>query len=437
MNLVEKVYIMTVAISAEEGEVAARFDVDSIQDETCSHSELLCVDSLLPKTVLAGSKEDTICRMNAEVAYQSNIREVVKKEKQKHDREFYELYNKYANWTETPGWNVLIPDHAQVSPHAPVLVKAVANHDYHAVEVFLENGADPQIKGWQVQSRATPITLAITDDDKKMIELLLQYLPDDCDPCEDLFIANALQMCTLPALKLLFEKGGGVKNYLQRSIQRSNETEIRIYNHRLIRFKRLQKIETPYGKCSKNTIESLNHVLLATTIRNKERSFEVVEYLLQEGWFPGDSQTFNAFLDRDAPLSVFQKLLENGCPSVCPVFADYPKRNRVDVLRLVVEARPTFLKDLNNQVNVGIFLAKQHDYENYKYCFDMGMKPFTCHVRAAISNKGKLKSDKKGYLLFIQKLLDLGVDPNCLPDAKSTGCNELVELLLEYGARPV
>lgn len=371
--------------------------------------------------------------------------------------EFYEYYHKYADWKETPG-QALIPNHPDIKANAPVLVKAIANHDYLAVEVFLEHDLDPQIKGWSHQEKNTPITIAITDNDAKMIHLLLQYFPDNCNPIEDLFISSALQMCTLPALKLLFDKGGGIKKYLQLEVQHRNEQEIRLYNLGIIHFKPHQECETLYGKCSIKTIDVLQRILLKAAccvnnpppkdILEKERlSIEVIEYLLTEGWlFIEGEQVFNRLLDHPVSFRVFQKLLDQSFIgkdknnhyyiNINPdTLLKLLKSKRIDIFKHIIETRQNIWED--HSLQIGKFFAEYHDFENYKYCFDKGMKVNPQHLKAAIQNIGELQLNKENYLIFIRKILELGLDPNCLPEAKSIGCRDLIDLLLEYGAKPV
>jgi len=392
-------------------------------------------------------QKDTLRRLNIEVLYQNNIKALNNKY-EKCDTEFYKYYHKYASWRETPRQRVLMLDHPCVRGDAPVLVKAIANHDYRAVEVFLKNGADPQIRGWQSQSHYTPINLAITDNDEKMIALILQYLPEECDPITDLFIGNALQMCDLPALKLLFDKSGGVKRYLRLEIQQFNEQEIRHYNQGITRYKPRQEVQTSYGKCSSKTIEILNQVFLTAACgvqmhikwieaREAKRncSFEVMKYLMAEGWPPLNNQTFEVLLDRQAPLDLFQKLLEEGGSPTTP--SRMTGCNRVDVLRLVIEMQPEYLNNPAYQAQAANHFAYHHDFENYKFLLNFGVPIEKNHLSSAIRNIEKMKLDKISYLAFIQKILELGVDPNCLPEAKSTGCEEVINLLLRYGATPV
>ncbi len=133
-------------------------------------------------------------------------------------------------------------------------------------------------------------------------------------------------------------------------------------------------------------------------------------------------------------LREWKKLIDHGCDIGIELNFSYL---RGDILRYIMEKREDFILHPFNSSRVGNFFAQHHEFQNYKFCIEKGMKIEPYHLSQAIQNTAKLNADKASYLYFIKQLLDIGLDPNQLPLAKQTGCPELAELLLEYGAKPI
>lgn len=387
----------------------------------------------------------------SEINDQKNILElkVHSKTLETERKEYFEVYHKYVNWTETPGSLVLIRAHPNIPANAPVLLKAVAASDYYAAELFLKNNADPQLSIRDgVGSFLKPLEFAVSDDNEEMVKLLLSYIPEEKAPLKELFIGSSLCRCKQQIVKMLFEKTGGVERYLELYIEDSNKRETK-YRPRIT-----QHVVTPYGKCSNNTYDVLQAMLLYpisqkvyTDATHKYRDaggFPVIQYLIENGWPLNICKILQFCLQKNAPINVFQAIQDRGyeIPEsriLLGLLVDsfHYDGLRWDVLELFLERNPNLLKENVFGQGVGRKIAERHEIERYQWAISLGVKPDIDHLRQAILNISILEKNQSQYLSFIQWLLGLGIDPNCLLEAKMTGCRALIELLLEFGAKPI
>ena len=247
------------------------------------------------------------------------------------------------------------------------------------------------------------------------------------------------------SIKILFEKVGGVRKYLKCIIPeiRKNEVNTKKLFRRPIPE---QDIETPYGKCSKSTLSILSWWLLIPVRKIRERIsaerksslFQVVEYLLENGWTLPTSGEVATLVEKHAPIKIFQLLAKKGFEihKHPELIEEACKNSNIEFLRFIY-AFPLFAISDGCPELVGETCARNHDYKNYRYFVEMGVKPSRSHLVAAIQNTEKFKASRENYLEFIKKLLNMGIDPNCMQEAKALRSKELLDLLLIYGAKPL
>lgn len=343
--------------------------------------------------------------------------------KQVQNDEFFEVYDKYSEWKAPKGAGYTFRDYPSLGPDVPLLVKAIANHDYRAVKIFLDKGADPAVRGWTTALRDTPITLAIAADDLKMIELLLNYLPEELDIIDDLFVDSSLQSCSLSVIKLLFEKGGGVKQYINKKKKALDE-------HYLKTLKAGYPIYNDIIKILKNGIR---HV----SFSKPEHVCEIANYLTDEGWEPIDNEIFQHYIDRGLPLKDAFSMMAANSVLVTPSLEKRMLKGEFSLedVNFLIQNNPDYINNLRIRPALGMILSYLHNIKGYEFLYASGYKPSGRDMAYALKNKNSFIKDKDKSLSFVHLLLRLGVCPNRLSEAEKIGCRELTHLFLEYGAQ--